>query len=46
MLSLLAPLSIVRQDTINEYREIVLNWWLTHAMSFNVMKGMCYSVIH
>jgi hypothetical protein len=24
----------------------VLNWWLTHAMSFNVMKGMCYSVIH
>jgi hypothetical protein len=38
--AVLALLSIVKQDTINEYGDIVPKWWLAHGMSFNVIKGM------
>jgi hypothetical protein len=40
------PLGIVKQDTINEYSEIIPKWLLTYDMSFNIMKSTYQSVDH
>jgi hypothetical protein len=37
--TVLAPLGLVEQDTINEFREIVPKWQLIHDQSFNMVKG-------
>jgi hypothetical protein len=42
--AILAPLGLVKQDTINEFRDIVPKWQLTHNQSFNVIKQMSHSV--
>jgi hypothetical protein len=40
------PLGIVKQDTINEYSEIIPKWQLTYDMSFNIVKSTYQSVDH
>jgi hypothetical protein len=42
--AILAPLGLVEQDTINEFREIIPKWHLIHDQSFNVIKGTSRSV--
>jgi hypothetical protein len=42
--AVLAPLGLVKQDTINEFGEIVPKWRLIHDQSFNVIKGTSHSV--
>jgi hypothetical protein len=42
--AVLAPLGLVKQDTINELGEIVPKWHLIHDQSFNVIKGTSRSV--
>jgi hypothetical protein len=42
--AVLAPLSLVEQDTINEFGEIFPKWRLIHDQSFNIIKGTSRSV--
>jgi hypothetical protein len=42
--AVIAPLGLVKQDTINEFREIIPKWHLIHDQSFNVIKGTSFSI--
>jgi hypothetical protein len=42
--AVLASLGLVKQDTINEFGEIVPKWHLIHDQSFNVIKGTSRSI--
>jgi hypothetical protein len=42
--AILAPLGLVKQDTINEFGEIIPKWRLIHNQSFNIIKGTSRSI--
>jgi hypothetical protein len=42
--TVLAPLGLVEQDTINKLGEIVPKWRLIHDQSLNIVKGTSRSV--